>query len=192
MYIFSLHHLMTDCKLILSRKYLHVFPENKTSFIDTYARLNKIRKLAVIYCITQPTEFFQFSPYCSFSKRKKKILVQNPVPHHLWHLVFPSFWVVLQPFVWLWHLCKHGPISLKERFGCVDASSWSDSCCTASAGRRRREVEFSRHLIRACAVVLTHAGDVNLGQSLRWCLPTCSVINDTILPFVMKEYPAGR
>lgn len=63
---------MTDCKLMPSKKYLHVFPENKTSFIDTYARLNKIRKLTVIYCITQPTEFRQFSSYCSFSKRKKK------------------------------------------------------------------------------------------------------------------------
>lgn len=52
MYIFFLHHLMTHCKLMASKKYLHIFPKNNTSFIDTYTRLNKIRKLTVIYCIT--------------------------------------------------------------------------------------------------------------------------------------------
>ena len=72
MYIFFLHHLMTHCKLMASKKYLHIFPKNNTSFIDTYTRLNKIRKLTVIYCITQSTEFHQLSPYCSFSKRRKK------------------------------------------------------------------------------------------------------------------------
>ena len=72
MYIFFLHHLMTHCKLMASKKYLHVFSKNKTSFIDTYTRLNKIRKLTEIYCITQSTEFRQLSPYCSFSKRRKK------------------------------------------------------------------------------------------------------------------------
>lgn len=49
----------------------------------------------------------------------------------------------------------------------------------------------SWHLIRAYTVVLTHAGNVNLSQSVTVVSALCSLINDTILPFVIKEYLAG-